>query len=86
MCVSAQTVSSTTVHASKGREGKRGEEGGRGIGGDKREGKKRGKGRKGGANPQILWPKTNLVTGFIHIHIHTHPFNGPLSRTTQVSW
>jgi len=20
------------------------------------------------------------------IHTHTHPFNGPLSRTTQVSW
>jgi len=22
----------------------------------------------------------------IHTHMHTHPFNGPLSRTTRVSW
>jgi len=44
---------------------------------------------------QVWWVKIGdfrQITGYIskkvkdrHIHTHTHPFNGPFSRTTQVS-
>ena len=30
--------------------------------------------------------KKNLVFPPVYTHIHTHPFNGPFSGTTQVSW
>ena len=32
------------------------------------------------------WYTLNTLTKYIATHTHTHPFNGPLSGTTQVGW